>query len=515
MNLALRPRFRCFLVRCVCPDSSIFEDPALPERKALTEVVVLIEKLSTLLKRPRIGNLKVPGAVRLRGIVLTALWSLTLLGCAVSVRSPSEPDAAGRHIVVISVDGLRASSYAERTPKVSIPHILELKKQGSFAEAVEAVYPTVTYPSHMTLVTGRLPLEHGIYTNLSSREPGKNPRDWFWFSNAIKVTTLWDEARGHHLTTAAVSWPVTAGAAIDWDVPEIWDPEKGEVLDASYITKFSTPGLMEEAMGALGLPQSRTDGDTLWTSLAAFLLRRYKPNLLLVHLSELDDEEHQHGPGSPEAAATLERSDARIGELLTAAKESGLETSTDVFIVSDHGFLPIEREIRPNVLLVKAGLLTADDQGLVTGGKVATVSNGGSFFIYWPDSKDLRRQVDTALKPLREQGVLWGILDREAMRDLGGEPGVQIALEAAEGSSFSSRAAGELISKMTTPGGTHGYLPFRKGLEASFIAWGPRIRSGVNLHRIRMTAIGPTILKDLGIDDQRFGSEQPLNDILK
>lgn len=490
-------------------------DPALRESKALTEVVVLIKRLSKFLVRKGIQNLKILGAARLRGIVLPALWSLTLLGCPVSARGPSNPSAGGRHIVVISVDGMRASSYTEPTPKVSIPHILELKKQGSFAEGVEAVYPSVTYPSHMTLVTGRPPLEHGIYTNLSSRESGKNPRDWFWFSNAIKVPTLWDEARQHHLTTAAVTWPVTAGAAIDWDVPEIWDPGKGEVLDVSYIAKFSTPGLIEEAIGALGPAQSGTDADTLWTRVAAFLLRQYKPNLLLVHLAELDDEEHQHGPESPEAATMLERSDARIGELLTAVKESGLETSTDVFIVSDHGFLPIEREIRPNVLLVEAGLLTADDKGLVTGGKVTTVSNGGSFFIYWPDSQDLRRQVDMALKPLREPGVLWGIFDREAMHDLGGEPSVQIALEATEGSSFSSRAAGELISKMTAPGGTHGYLPFRKGLEASFIAWGPRIRSGVNLHRIRMTAIGPTILKDLEIDDPRFGSEQPLNDILK
>jgi predicted AlkP superfamily pyrophosphatase or phosphodiesterase len=460
-------------------------------------------------------NFKITDVARLRRIALTALWSLTLLGCAVSARSPFEPVAAGRHIVVISVDGMPASSYAEPTPKVSIPHILELKKQGSFAEGVEGVYPSVTYPSHMTLVTGRLPLEHGIYTNLSSREPGKNSRDWFWFSNAIRIPTLWDEARGHHLTTAAVAWPVTAGAAIDWDIPEIWDPGKGEVPDLTYIAKFSTPGLIDEAIGALGPLQSGSDTDSVWTRLAAFLLRRYKPNLLLVHLSELDDEEHQHGPKSPEAATMLERADARIGEILTAVKDSGLETSTDIFIVSDHGFLPVEREIRPNVLLVEAGLLTADDQGLVTGGKVVTVSNGGSFFIYWPDSQDLRHQVDMALKPLREQGVVFGIFDRQAMHDLGGEPGVQIALEAPEGSSFSSRAAGELISKMKAPGGTHGYLPFRKGLEASFIAWGPRIRSGVNLHRIRMTAIGPTILKDLDIDDPRFGSEQSVNDILK
>ena len=63
------------------------------------------------------------------------------------------------------------------------------------------VYPSLTYPSHTTIAPGRMPAEHGIYSNLSSREPGKNLEDWFWFANAIKVPTLWDEARAEPLTT--------------------------------------------------------------------------------------------------------------------------------------------------------------------------------------------------------------------------------------------------------------------------------------------------------------------------
>ena len=58
-------------------------------------------------------------------------------------------------------------------------------------------------------------------------------------------------------------------------------------------------------------------------------------------------------------------------------------------------------------------------------------------------------------------------------------------------------------------------MPFRKGLESSFIAWGPDVRGGVNLHRIRMTAIGPTILKVMGVDDAAFGEQPPLMDIVK
>lgn len=439
--------------------------------------------------------------------------ALGLIGSQACSERPTPP--AARHVLVVSIDGLGASWLTAPPPNLRIPNLRRLQAEGSYAEGVVGVYPSVTYPSHTTLVTGRLPAEHGIYSNLASREPGKNPDDWFWFANVIKVPTLWDEARRHGLTSAAISWPATVGAAIDWDVSEIWDPKTGGAVDYQYIAKFATPGLIQEAMAALGGPGPGADHDTVRGRIAAYLLRKHRPNLMLVHLAALDAAEHNHGPASAEAVATLERLDARIGDLLAAVKDAGLENSTDVFIVSDHGFLPVERHIRPNVLLAKAGLLRADEKGVVTGGKIMTVASGGTFFIYWSESQDLRRKVDAALKPLRDEGVVWGVLNREALADMGAEPAVQMALEAPSGASFGGAAKGELVRNEAKPGGTHGYLPFRKGLEASFIAWGPSIKKGVNLHRIPMTAIGPTILKALGIENPRFGAEPPLADIFK
>ncbi len=447
--------------------------------------------------------------------LLIALATFGLLGSQVPGQAPTPVPRVARHALVISVDGMGASFYTASSANLRIANLLRFKEEGSFAEGVVGVYPSVTYPSHTTIVTGRLPAEHGIYSNLSSREPGKNPRDWFWFSSAIKVPTLWDEARQHHLSTAAVSWPVTVGAAIDWNIPEIWDPQKGEVADPLYLANYMNPALTLEIAAALGPPQADADDDANRTRLAVYLLKKHKPDLLLVHLATLDEAEHQHGPQSHEAAAALERIDARIGDLLAAVKDAGLANVTDVFIVSDHGFLPIDREIRPNVLLVKAGLLTADDKGFVTGGKLATVSNGGSFFIYWPEARNLRGDIYAALRPLLDQGMLWAVIDRQALKDLGAEPAVGMALEAPEGASFGSRANGELVSRMRTSGGTHGFLPFRKGLEASFIAWGPGIKAGVNLHRIRMTAIGPTILKALEINNPHFAAQPPLEEIFK
>jgi len=446
---------------------------------------------------------------------LVGLVALTLPIYFGAQRAPSSGPAEKGHVLLISVDGLGASLYDRLAAKIHISNLPRLRREGSYAEGVVGVYPTVTYPSHTTIVTGRMPAEHGIYSNLSSREPGKNPEDWFWFTNAIKVPTLWDEARANHMTTGAVFWPVTAGAPIDWDVPEIWDPQKPLVVDPIYVAKYATPGLLFEALLEIGPPLPGQELDVTRTRLATFILKKHKPNLLLVHLVDLDEDEHGFGPDSPQAAATLEKIDGHIGELLAADRAAGLADSTDVFIVSDHGFLPVQTEIKPNVLLVKAGLLTADEKGHVTGGRIDTVANGGSFFINWPESEDLRSQVNEALKPLRDQGVLWAVLDRAALRELAAEPAAQMALEAATGYGFSSGAAGDLLAKEESTTGTHGYLPFRLELESSFIAWGPDIRSGVDLHTIRMTEIAPTILKAMGIDDPKFGDRPPLTEILK
>jgi predicted AlkP superfamily pyrophosphatase or phosphodiesterase len=448
------------------------------------------------------------------------LWlisaTLILVGLILaSARGATPPAAKSRHVLLISVDGMSGHLYAAPSPQARIPNLRRFMKEGSYAEGVIGVYPSVTYPSHTTLMTGRLPAEHGVYSNLSSRVAGKNPDDWFWFSSAIKVPTVWDEVRQARLTSASVSWPVTVGAPIDWNVPEIWDPNVGSIFDAQFVAKYATPGLLEEALAALGPARPDENNDSLRTRMVVYLLKKYRPNLTAIHLDSLDHDQHEYGPGSPTANATLEMMDSLIGELLAGVKAAGLEDSTDVIIVSDHGFLPVDRDIQPNVLLAKAGLLETDKQGHLTGGRIATVANGGSFFIYWPKDQNLQKEVDSALRPLIDGGVIWGVLNRVALAELGADPGAQMALEAPSGAGFGGAAVGDLVVKRKGPGGTHGYLPFRKNLAASFLAMGPDIRRGVNLHRVRMTAIGPTILEALGIENPKFGASAPLKEIFK
>ena len=459
--------------------------------------------------RPRavLATLKV--ALTLALVALAAMWLRLRAG-----RVQPGADSA-RHVLVISIDGMASKYYMEPPPGLRIPNLRRLMAEGSYAEAVAGVYPTLTYPSHTTLVTGCLPAEHGIYTNLSSREPGQNPDDYFWFAKAIRKPTLWDEARAHRLTTASVAWPVTAGAPIDWDVPEIWDPSKAPAPDALYVARFMKPLVTLELAMALGRPQPGAEDDENRVRLASYFLTKHQPHLMLVHLEGLDHTEHGSGPYSDAANQALERIDGHLEELLRALKQAGIENSTDVFILSDHGFLPVEREINPNILLAKAGLLEADANGSITGGKVATVVNGGSFFVYWPEGSNLGPAVKAALAPLSEQGLASAVLDRDALRALGADPEAQLALDAPDDAEYGDLAAGALVTPLARREGNHGYLPSRPGLDTSFIAVGPDIRSGVDLHRIPMTRVAPTILEALGIRDPHFGDLPPLEAVFK
>lgn len=87
--------------------------------------------------------------------------------------------------------------------------------------AVDSVYPSITYPAHTTIVTGRYPCHHGVVNN-TKIQPGRKSPDWYWQRKYIRGTTLYDEARSAGMTTAALLWPVTAKAKIHYNVPEIF-----------------------------------------------------------------------------------------------------------------------------------------------------------------------------------------------------------------------------------------------------------------------------------------------------
>jgi predicted AlkP superfamily pyrophosphatase or phosphodiesterase len=203
-----------------------------------------------------------------------------------------------------------------------------MKVGGAYAEGVEGVYPTLTYPSHTTLVTGVRPAVHGIVQNRIFEAPTEpQTRAWYWYASAVTSETLWSQARKAGKTTAAISWPATVGAQIDYNVPEIYEP--GEIPATwKRVAQHSTPGLLAEALG----PDFKADQnvDERVTALSEFVIKSYRPNLLLVHLVELDQIQHRNGPRTKSAIETAEREDGYIGRIVKAIREAGIFYETTV-----------------------------------------------------------------------------------------------------------------------------------------------------------------------------------------
>ena len=419
--------------------------------------------------------------------------------------------AAKSRLVVLSVDGMHPSLY--RTAEefgLKLPNIQDLARHGAQAEAMESIFPSTTYPAHATLVTGVAPRVHGIYSHLASLDPTEHARPWHWFAAAIDVPTLWTLARAHGLKTAAISWPVSAGAPIDFNIPEIWDPAAADPhQDFQTVARHSTPHLFSELVAAIK-PSPQLGLDGLRGEAGLHLWRKHQPDLMLIHFVGYDDRAHRHGPRSREALLALEHTDHEIGRIREAIKGN---KHTTLVVLSDHGFLPAEREVAPLVILKEEGLFDTRGKKHPELKHLGAVHAGGSFAVFWLEEPTAAEQqaLDRALRRLMDTGGIAEAVDRAKLERLGSDPDAEWILDAADGFCFSGRFDGPVVGKESKDRGTHGHLPSRKGMEASFIVNGPGVSPGKNLGRIHLTDVATTLAQILAVDfSELSGDRKPL-----
>ena len=134
--------------------------------------------------------------------------ALAALACALVLGGMAAGQGEPSLLVMVSVDGLRPDYITAADARgAKVPHMRRFLKEGSFAEGVEGVIPTVTYPSHTTLVTGVSPAKHGIFGNLTFDPLRENQSGWYWYAEDIKVPTLWDVARQAGMTAVLALRP--------------------------------------------------------------------------------------------------------------------------------------------------------------------------------------------------------------------------------------------------------------------------------------------------------------------
>lgn len=447
--------------------------------------------------------------------------SLLLIASTLSFAAPNEEtkstkrESKAQRALIISLDGLDAR-YLNRRDEygLKIPNLRRLMAAGVAARGVVSITPSLTYPAHTTIVTGAYPARHGIYTNERLDAPvGINPRELYWFARDIRAETLWDAAHKKGLKVGMVSWPVGGGAG-DYNMPEIL--KLGGTLSETLglIKEAAVPqGLVEEVEKrdpALYRLANKDEQDEMRTRFAEYIIEEKRPEVMLVHLFDLDHFEHKRGPFTPEAFAELEKSDEYVGRLIDAARRAGTLDETAVFIVSDHGFMPVNKQFNPGVLLERAGLLKVREEKNAKGEIVPVVTEwralpfvtNGSCAIILRDENDVEalRKLRAIFKPLagRPGSGLAAVIERRGLRALGANPRAALMLDAADGYAIGTNYTGNLITD-SKDHGAHGYLPTRPDYYTSFIAAGAGINRYKRLGLIRMIDIGPTIAGVLGL----------------
>jgi predicted AlkP superfamily pyrophosphatase or phosphodiesterase len=387
-------------------------------------------------------------------------------------------------------------------------------------------FPTVTWPNHTTLVTGVPPAKHGVLGNgLFDRKTGDRlpllPDPLFDKDEIVKAPTIYDAAYKAGLNTAGIIWPATRNAkTLRWTVPDMFGDDSWQKYGTrSWLAELRAEGVPVDNYGEWVKQSSGgVQRDWLYTRMADNLLQKHDPNLLLIHLVEVDHVQHRAGPRSPDAYWSVSYADDRIRDLVESIERSPWKGKTTLIVCSDHGFFPITKEIRPNVLLRRLDLLQTEG-GKVTEKIAYCLSEGGGAGVYILDDQ---RREEIAKQLARELAKVEGIervfqsdeFDEIGQPTLDQNPyAADLWLAAKKGYSFGGSASGDKMVVSRAPAGTHGFDPRHPDIQGTFVAWGAGIKPGAKLGTISNLSVAPTIARLLGIE-LPTADGQPLEAIL-
>lgn len=460
---------------------------------------------------------------------LALVATLATLICAVApaAHAATSDPARAPIVILISVDGLAADNFHD--PKVDIPTIRWMAEHGAHAERMQTVFPSVTWPTHTTLVTGVSPGRHGVLGNsYFDRQQLKKipllPDPLFDKEEIVKVPTIYDVAQRAGLKTAGVNWPASRNAKhLDWQTPDVGDQAIFEkAITPSLLTELRAKNLPIEKQSewAKAGNLSKAPRDWLYTRIAEHILRTHRPNVLVIHYVTVDSFAHAHGNRSPEVRWAANDTDHRIRELVDTIKSAGLADRTTFIVTADHGFADYTKNINLTALLKTKGLMTVAGNNIVDR-KVAFVAEGGAGMLYILDTANRAQIIADLLPELKKIEGIDAVIPSSEFASVGHLPPDQnphepdILLSAAVGYNFAENPASkDLITPAGGTKGTHGASPKNAVLDATFVAWGAAIKPGAKLGKIRSIDVAPTMAAILGLK-METAEGRPLTEILK
>jgi arylsulfatase A-like enzyme len=323
--------------------------------------------------------------------------AVTALGIAVA---PAEDThGAPRHVVLIVWDGMRPDFATEKYA----PNLDKLAHEGVRFRDHHSIYPTATDVNGAALATGCYPGRNGICANLEFR-PAINPRDPIDVSDPDSIKRGDELSGGKYLSVPTfpellrkagktVALVGTKSVALlfdrhnDWTIVKVRDRPLTIFAGAPIETAHR-----DELTKLLGpFPDNRDAtaaqrNDFATRALTEFLWRDSVADFSLLWLSEPDLSEHNFAPGSPQAMAGIKAVDANLGTVLNALEKKHARDSTDVLVVSDHGFSTIRHSFDVVALLNTAGFRAGKEvPDPAKTGDILVVGNAGTVLFYVRD----------------------------------------------------------------------------------------------------------------------------------
>ncbi len=433
--------------------------------------------------------------------------------------------AEPRQVVVVVWDGMRRDFITAETT----PHLWALAQSGVFFANHHPVYPSSTEVNGVALATGAYPGRSRIAGNKEYRAgldaqksvATENPEviargDTLSSGHFIALETLAEylQAKGQRTVIAGAKQ-----VALLHDRRGRAQGDGAAVSPVLFEGAARPAGLEKELTAALGVFPPAGKGNKLardaWTTRALLevLWRDGVPPYSLLWLSEPDFSQHNSAPGSPEALTAITSSDTHLGEVLADLDRRGLRASTDVLVVSDHGFSTISVAVDVAVELSKAGFDAARVlPGGLQPGKIIVVGNGGSVFLYVAGhDAALTAKLIAWVQAQAWAGVLFARGEIEGTFPLAlghldspEAPDLAVAMRAVSGKN-NYGTPGLIVSESTERGpgqGNHTSLA-ATDMANALVAAGPDFRAGVrNPLASANTDLAPTILWLLGHRDE-------------
>lgn len=235
------------------------------------------------------------------------LRSLLLL-----VVSPFVIHAAPRaeHVIIVSIDGAKPAVV-----KVSeAPTLMKMAAEGAHTWEASTIFPSITLPSHTSMLTGVGPDKHKILWNA-----------WTPIRGIVKVPTVFTLLRQKEPEA------VTALFVGKVKFRHLWQKGSLSLFD------FGGPQTPAPVAGSSEIEKDKKPSQMVAKQFAAWIKAGNKPRLAMIHFPDVDSAGHKDGWGSPQQKEAIKVTDQALYQVRRAVEDAGLANNTVILVSADHG----------------------------------------------------------------------------------------------------------------------------------------------------------------------------------